>query len=158
MDDDDDLFAGLDDGPPRSKPNKTTSSGASKSDFMSSLFGNDTKPKNTSQSLAPSSNLSKTRDFVLDDKYKTSGTAAAASSSAVSEDTSAKPPMGPQRSRRGGGSPFMSSTTVQNNGRLKQLLRRILFRYYDSNQFCSLNKRFSFRLVNQNKSIKLKII
>ena len=125
MDDDDDLFAGLDDGPPRSKPNKTTSSGASKSDFMSSLFGNDTKPKNTGPSLASSSNLSKNRDFVLDEKYKTSGTATA-SSSAVSEETSAKPPMGPQRSRRGGGSPFMSSTTAQSNGMLKKLRRGIL--------------------------------
>ena len=118
MDEDDDLFAGLDDGP-RSKPTKTTSSGASKSDFMSSLFGNDTKTNSNrgTTSLASSTNPSKNRDFVLDEKYKTP--AAAASSSAVSEETSAKPSMGPQRSRRGGGSPFMSSTTAQNNGGLK---------------------------------------
>ena len=67
---------------------------------MSSLFG--TKTNNNSNNVGP--NPTKSRDFVLEEKYKTP------SSSAASEESSVKPPMSSQRSRRG--SPFMLPTTT----------------------------------------------
>ena len=92
----DDLFAGLDDPKPKTTPSAT------KSDFMSSLFGTKTNNNNSSNNVGP--NPTKARDFVLEEKYKTP------SSSAASEESSVKPPMASQRSRRG--SPFMLPTTT----------------------------------------------
>ena len=80
----DDLFAGLDEPKPKTTPSAT------KSDFMSSLFGTKTNNNNSSNNVGP--NPTKARDFVLEEKYKTP------SSSAASEESSVKPPMASQRS------------------------------------------------------------
>ena len=102
-DDADDLFAGLD--PPRPKTNPSTSA-ASKNDFMSSLFGGGGSKTNTASAT---SNPTKSRDFVLEEKYinpANNNTAAVA----ASDISSAKPPTAAQRSRRG--SPFMAAPNL----------------------------------------------
>lgn len=102
-DDADDLFAGLD--PPRPKTNPSTSA-ASRNDFMSSLFGGGGSKTNTASAT---SNPTKSRDFVLEEKYTNpanNNTAAMA----ASDISSAKPPTAAQRSRRG--SPFMTAPNL----------------------------------------------
>ena len=104
-DDADDLFAGLD--PPRPKTNPSTSA-ASRNDFMSSLFGGGGSKTNTASAT---SNPTKSRDFVLEEKYiNPANNNISVSVSASSDISSAKPPTAAQRSRRG--SPFMAAPNL----------------------------------------------
>ena len=104
-DDADDLFAGLD--PPRPKTNPSTST-ASRNDFMSSLFGGGGSKTNTASAT---SNPTKSRDFVLEEKYiNPANNNITVSVSASSDISSAKPPTAAQRSRRG--SPFMAAPNL----------------------------------------------
>ena len=104
-DDADDLFAGLD--PPRPKTNPSTSA-ASRNDFMSSLFGGGGSKTNTASAT---SNPTKSRDFVLEEKYiNPANNNITVSVSASSDISSAKPPTAAQRSRRG--SPFMAAPNL----------------------------------------------